>query len=99
MLMQGGGTPQRLRIPFTESPNRLSAREKDIIDRIRKNVGAPLDLTGGALPAPSVKTAKVTIAKPATTPVPVTPPEPTPPARPKSKCAKKVTGGFVEGDV
>jgi len=99
MLMQGGGTPQRLRIPFTESPNRLSAREKDIIERIQKNVGAPLDLTGGALPAPSVKTAKVTIAKPATTPAPVTPPKPAPPAHPKSKSAKKVTGGFVEGDV
>jgi len=99
MLMQGGGTPQRLRIPFTESPNRLSAREKDIIERIRKNVGAPLDLTGGAMPAPSAKPAKHTTAKADTPPAPVTPPKPAPTARPKPRSTKKITGGFVEGDV
>lgn len=99
MLMQGGGTPQQLRIPFAESPNRLSAREKDIIERIRKNVGTPLDLTSGVLPASSVKTAKASTRKPDTPPAPVTPPKPAPPTRPKSKSTKKVTGGFVEGDI
>jgi len=45
ILMQGGGSPKRLRIPYYPVPNRLSQQEKDIIDRIRRNVGQPLDLT------------------------------------------------------
>jgi len=94
MLMQGGGIPQRLRIPHTPSPDKLSKHEKDIVDHIRKNVGTPLDLTAGASPTPSIMTTKpVATDKPATPPAPVTPLKPTPPS------TKKVTGGFVEGDV
>lgn len=48
LLMQGGNAPQRLRIDFTQVPERLSTQERNLIERIRKNVGRPLDLTGPA---------------------------------------------------
>jgi len=101
MLMQGGGTPQRLRIDHTRVPGKLSTREKEIIERIRKNVGAPLDLSGGIIPPTSVvkPTSTVTPVATATPPAPLTPSKPTPPPRPKSSSTKKVTSGFVEGDV
>jgi len=106
MLMQGGGPPQRLRIDYKPVPERLTTREKEVIDRIRKNVGSPLDLSRGS-GAPTPGAAKVTpyptpvVAKP--TPATLTPvdPSPKPVAKPtpKRKTTGKVTGGFVEGDV
>jgi hypothetical protein len=106
MLMQGGGPPQRLRIDYTPVPDRLSARERDIIDRIRRNVGRPLDLSQGAT-APGPVTARVTtspsqvVAK--TTPASPNPtglqPKPVVNPIPNPKTAGKSTDGFVEGDV
>ncbi|HOO92759.1 MAG TPA: type IV secretion system DNA-binding domain-containing protein, partial [Opitutales bacterium] len=52
MLMQGGGPPQRLRVDYTPVPDRLNDRERQIIERIRKNIGSPLDLSHGA-PTPT----------------------------------------------
>lgn len=101
MLMQGGGIPQRLHIDYTRSPNTLSAREKDIIERIRKNVGSSLDLTCGSTPpAASPKPSKVvTVLRTSTPPAPAKPPKPTPPPCPKSASTGKVTSDFVEGDI
>jgi Type IV secretion-system coupling protein DNA-binding domain len=101
MLMQGGGTPQRLSIDHTRFPGKLSTPEKEIIERIRKNVGTPLDLSKGIVPPTSVvkPTTTVTHAAIASPPAPVTSSEPPPSPRPKSSSTKKVTGGFVEGDV
>jgi len=100
ILMQGGGSPRRLRVPFSPGPNRLSRSEKEIIDRIRRNVGRPLDLTAGAavqqrVEAPvrvarqrvRVSPETKTVPKESTSPVPERPPIPLP-----------STGGFVECD-
>ncbi len=98
MLMQGGSTPQRLRINHTRIPGKLSTRENEIIERIRKNVGAPLDLSGGITPPASVIKLATTVT-PVATAAPATPSKPAPSTRAKSATTKKVTGGFVEGDV
>jgi hypothetical protein len=108
MLMQGGGPPQRLRIDYTPVPERLTTREKEIIDRIRRNVGRPLDLSRGAT-APGPVAARVTaptspaVAKP--TPSPASPnptasrPKPVVKAKPEPKTSARATDGFLEGDV
>ena len=106
MLMKSGGPPQRLSIDYTLVPDQLNAREMEIIDRIRKNVGSPLDLSHGA-GAPTPVVTRVTpsptplLAKPATAkPKPVTSlPKPAAKPRAKPKTTGKVTGGFVEGDL
>jgi len=45
MLMQGGSTPRRLLVDHTKVPSTTSRREKNIIERIRRNVGQPLNLS------------------------------------------------------
>ncbi len=91
ILMLGGAPPQRLQIENIPVPDRLSNREKEIIDRIRKNVGAPLDLTTGGMPI-------------ASTTVSTIPTSPVVAAKPKKlssalKASTTVMDDFVEGDV
>jgi len=106
MLMQGGRPPQRLRVDYTPVPDRLSTLEKEIIDRIRRNVGSSLDLSRGA-DAPRTAVTRVT---PSPTPVIVKPARATPnstASQPKPvakstrnpKTTGKPTDGFVEGDI
>jgi len=101
MLMQGGGPPQRLRIDDTPVPDKLSSRERDIIERIRKNVGAPLDLSAGITPTATVVTRGKTVPPDATDTPPVTSAsaKAVTPVDPRPVTAKKVTDDFVEGDV
>jgi len=93
MLMQSGGQPKRLRIDHTQVPVKLNTQEKEIIERIRNNVGRPLDLSGGRLassmtrittPVKSIPTVKKTRKDVFAT---------------KSISTARVTGGFIEGDV
>jgi len=106
MLMLGGGSPQRIKIDNTPVPDRLSDREKEIIDRIRRNVGRPLDLSRGA-PAPGPVAARVTaspapaVAKPASASPDSTSSQSKPVVkfRRQPKTAGRETDGFVEGDV
>ncbi len=48
IMIQGGKAPQLLKIPNVEIPECLTDAEKAIIERIRRNIGGPLDLSRGA---------------------------------------------------
>jgi hypothetical protein len=104
ILMQGGGLPQRLRIDYTPVPDRLSAHEEDIIDRIRKNIGRALDLSRGtAAPSPAAAEARsiqpsVVVSPPVESPKTAASPRRVTSAEPKPRTTGKVTDGFVEGD-
>jgi len=102
MVMQGGGPPQRLRIDYRPVPDRLSTGELDIIERIRKNVGRPLDLSGRvAEPVRVVRPALPASLPPASANsdslVAEEPLAAASPANPIQAAAPK-TGEFVEGD-